>query len=67
MVNHRAAALGQAVPAQTAEPACTGLSTGTKLASRAGAAALFGCYKLGRFNRSTPQPGKAAGSGNHFR
>ena len=58
---------GQAVPAQTAEPARTGMSTGTKLAIGAGAAALFGCYKLGCFNRSAPQPGNAAGRGNQFR
>lgn len=40
---------GQAMPAQAEEPARTGLSTGTKLAIDAGAAALFGCYKLGCF------------------
>ncbi len=59
---------GRAVPAQAEEPARTGMSTGTKLAIGAGAAALFGCYKLGCFNRSTSQPGNAvAGSGNQFR
>ena len=59
---------GQAVPTQAAESARTGMSTGTKLAIGAGAAALFGCYKLGCFNRSAPQPGNTAfGSGNQFR
>ena len=57
---------GRAVPAQAEEPARTGMSTGTKLAIGAGAAALFGCYKLGCFNRSATQPG-AAGSGGQFR
>ena len=33
----------------------------------AGAAALFGCYKLGCFNRSASQPGNAAQSGSQFR
>jgi C-terminal processing protease CtpA/Prc len=31
-----------------------GMSTGTKLAIGAGAAALFGCYELGCFKRSAP-------------
>ena len=31
-----------------------GLSTGTKVAIGLGAAALFGCYKLGCFHRRTP-------------
>jgi predicted metalloprotease with PDZ domain len=31
-----------------------GLSTGTKIAIGLGAAALFGCYKLGCFHRRTP-------------
>lgn len=35
----------------------TGLSTGAKLAIGAGAAALFGCYQLGCFSRSQPEPG----------
>ncbi len=40
-------------PAQqgTAPAASTGLSTGTKVAIGVGAAALFGCYKLGCFSR----------------
>ena len=59
---------GRAVPAQAEEPARTGMSTGTKLAIGAGAAALFGCYKLGCFNRSASQPGRPdAGSGSQFR
>ncbi len=59
---------GRAVPAQAAEPARTGMSTGSKLAIGAGAAALFGCYKLGCFNRSTAQPGNAvAGGSNQLR
>ena len=37
------------------KPAETGgLSTGTKVAIGVGAAALFGCYKLGCFHRRTP-------------
>ena len=37
------------------EPQSSGLSTGTKLAIGVGAAALFGCYKLGCFShRRTP-------------
>ena len=37
-----------------AQPQSTGLSTGTKVAIGVGAAALFGCYKLGCFHsRST--------------
>ena len=59
---------GRAVPAQAEEKAHTGMSTGSKLAIGAGAAALFGCYKLGCFNRSAAQPSNAAvGSGNQFR
>ena len=59
---------GRVVPTQAEEPARTGMSTGTKLAIGAGAAALFGCYKLGCFNRSASQPGNtAAGSGSQFR
>ena len=51
---------GRAVPAQAEEQAHTGMSTGSKLAIAAGAAALFGCYKLGCFNRSASRPGNAA-------
>jgi len=59
---------GRAVPAQAAEPARTGMSMGSKLAIGAGAAALFGCYKLGCFNRSASQPGNAVpGGGNQLR
>ncbi len=42
-----------AQPRQDAAAAqSSGMSTGTKLAIGAGAAALFGCYKLGCFSRS---------------
>lgn len=42
---------GRTVPAQQDDPArSTGMSTGTKLAIGAGAAALFGCYELGCFS-----------------
>lgn len=59
---------GRAVPVQAEEQAHTGMSTGSKLAIGAGAAALFGCYKLGCFNRSAAQPGNAvAGRSNQFR
>ena len=58
---------GRAVPAQAEEPARTGMSTGSKLAIGAGAAALFGCYKLGCFSRSAPQPGNAAGGRTQVR
>jgi len=59
---------GRAVPAQTEEQAHTGMSTGSKVAIGVGAAALFGCYKLGCFNRSAAQPGNAvAGSPNQPR
>ncbi len=59
---------GRAVPAQAEEQAHTGMSTGSKLAIGAGAAALFGCYKLGCFNRSAARPGNAVvGSGSQFR
>jgi len=54
---------GRAVAAQADEPARTGMSTGSKLAIGAGAAALFGCYKLGCFNRSAAQPGNAVAGG----
>ena len=37
-----------------AQPQQAGLSTGTKIAIGVGAAALFGCYKLGCFRRRTP-------------
>ena len=40
-----------ATPAQPSQPAATGLSTGTKIAIGVGAAALFGCYKMGCFSR----------------
>ena len=49
-------------PAQPSKPAdSTGLSTGAKIAIGVGAAALFGCYKMGCFSRgsrtgSTQQP-----------
>ena len=59
---------GRAVPTQAEEPAHTGMSTGSKLAIGAGAAALFGCYKLGCFNRSASRPGNAAvGNSGQFR
>ena len=49
---------GRAVPTQPNDQArSTGLSTGTKLAIGAGAAALFGCYELGCFSRSKPAAG----------
>ncbi len=50
-------AAGRAVPAQHAQTQPTGLSTGTKVAIGAGAAALFGCYELGCFSH---QKSKAA-------
>ena len=56
----RVGAGGRAVPAQAEEQTHTGMSTGSKLAIGAGAAALFGCYKLGCFNRSAARPGTAA-------
>ena len=49
--------LGGSTPeeAAPAPPASTGLSTGEKVAIGVGAAALFGCYKLGCFShRSKP-------------
>jgi len=48
--------------AQTANPdrGAHGLSTGQKVAIGAGAAALFGCYKIGCFNRRPQQPAAAA-------
>ncbi len=55
---------GRAVLAQAEEQAHTGMSTGSKLAIGAGAAALFGCYKLGCFNRSAAQPGNAVAGGS---
>ena len=59
---------GRAAPAQQDDQArSTGLSTGTTLAIGAGAAALFGCYKLGCFNRSAARPGNAVGNNNQFR
>jgi len=50
---------GRAVPPaeQNAQSQSTGMSTGTKVAIGVGAAALFGCYELGCFNRSKSQPG----------
>ncbi len=48
---------GSARPAPqtpTAAPAPTGLSTGTKIAIGIGAAALFGCYKVGCFRKKSP-------------
>jgi S1-C subfamily serine protease len=36
------------------EPESHGLTTGQKLAIGAGAVALFGCYKMGCFNRRSP-------------
>ena len=51
-------ARGHAVPAQPdGQTRSTGMSTGTKLAIGAGAAALFGCYELGCVSRSKPSPG----------
>ncbi len=51
---------GGAVPAQPAEAAPSGgLSTGTKVAIGVGAAALFGCYKLGCFSRFNRKPAAA--------
>jgi hypothetical protein len=57
-----------------AEAECLGRSRGglcSKLhacADRAGAAALFGCYKLGCFDRSAPQPRNTViGGGNQLR
>ena len=50
--------LGQPA-AQPADAKAGGLSTGTKIAIGVGAAALFGCYKLGCFSRSrTPAPAR---------
>ena len=52
---------GRAAPAQQDNPTrSTGLSTGTKLAIGAGAAALFGCYELGCFSRSRTGPGNGS-------
>ncbi len=46
--------LGGTTPtASPAQPASTGLSTGEKIAIGVGAAALFGCYKLGCFSHRT--------------
>ncbi len=56
---------GRAVPAQAGEQAHTGMSTGSKVAIGVGAAALFGCYKIGCFNRSAAQPGQAAVAGRN--
>jgi hypothetical protein len=51
---------GGSVPAQPAEAAPSGgLSTGTKVAIGVGAAALFGCYKLGCFSRFNRKPAAA--------
>ena len=53
---------GRAVPAQPAKTESSGLSTGTKVAIGVGAAALFGCYKMGCFSHKkangslSPQP-----------
>ena len=43
-------------PAADAQPQGGTLSTGTKVAIGAAAVALFGCYKLGCFNRFKRQP-----------
>ena len=48
----------RSVPAQVTPPAQTGLSTGEKVAIGVGAAALFGCYKMGCFSRK-PKPALA--------
>ncbi len=45
-----------AQPAAEAQPQGGTLSTGTKVAIGAAAVALFGCYKLGCFNRFKRQP-----------
>ena len=45
---------GRSEPAQSAEPAKTGLTTGEKIAIGVGAAALFGCYKTGCFHKLRP-------------
>ncbi len=45
-----------AVASQSAPAPSTGLSTGTKVAIGVGAAALFGCYKLGCFSHHNRQP-----------
>ena len=48
---------GGSIPAQPAEAAPSGgLSTGTKVAIGVGAAALFGCYKLGCFSHLHKKP-----------
>ncbi|MDX7951231.1 PDZ domain-containing protein [Lichenihabitans sp. Uapishka_5] len=48
---------GATSASKPSEPQSAGLSTGTKLAIGVGAAALFGCYKLGCFShRGTPAP-----------
>lgn len=44
---------GRAASVQPAPPKAEGLSTGTKVAIGVGAAALFGCYKLGCFSHKT--------------
>lgn len=50
-----------AAPPAAPEPESHGLTTGQKLAIGAGAVALFGCYKLGCFNRRAPsQPATRA-------
>ncbi|MDQ2803822.1 MAG: PDZ domain-containing protein, partial [Pseudomonadota bacterium] len=52
---------GRAMPAlQNDRARSTGLSTGTKLAIGAGAAALLGCYELGCFSRSKAGSGDAS-------
>ena len=57
-----APAVATAPPAEAAQPAADAqpqggtLSTGTKVAIGAAAVALFGCYKLGCFNRFKRQP-----------
>jgi len=43
---------GRSEPAHSASPARTGLSTGEKVAIGVGAAALFGCYKMGCFSHT---------------
>ena len=52
-------AMAMTTPATPVKPKPAGLSTGTKVAIGVGAAALFGCYKIGCFshkNRAVVQP-----------
>lgn len=65
---------GQAAPPQNEATRKGGLSTGAKVAIGVGAAALFGCYKLGCFKRKgtagpiipRPQPSPARVPGTNF-